>query len=418
MHVSNTFSILFWLHTAKQKDNLAPIYARITVNGKRTEISLKRTVSVTSWDSSKNRVTGRTDRVKSINSFLDQTHAKLQDCYSQLQSELKLITAQSIKARFLGADENHKTLLELIKYHNTNMNGTIKRGTMKNYFSTEKYLKKFLLKKIKSNDIYLKHISYSFIVDFETFLRTAPTLKKHQPLSNNGIMKHLERLKKLINLALKLEWIDKDPFARYSLKFTKFDRVYLNKEELEQLEGTSFKNTTHQKTRDVFVFACYTGLSYADIKTLTSSHIVRGINGEYWIYTRREKSNTSVKVPLLDKALSIIKKYDENQDSSSNQVLLPVCSNQKMNKYLKEVMQECKIHKKITFHAARHTFATTVTLSNGVPIETVSKLLGHTKITTTQIYSRVLEQKIGDDMFALKTKLNMATKDDIYNQNL
>src|SRR5690606_20652006 len=153
-------------------------------------------------------------------------------------------------------------LLELIKYHNTNMNGTIKRGTIKNYFSTEKYLKKFLLKKIKSNDIYLKYISYSFIVDFETFLRTAPTLNKHQPLSNNGIMKHLERLKKLINLALKLEWIDKDPFARYSLKFTKFDRVYLNKEELEQLEGTSFKNTTHQKTRDVFVFACYTGLSY------------------------------------------------------------------------------------------------------------------------------------------------------------
>src|SRR5690606_22322573 len=166
-------------------------------------------------DSSKNRVAGRTDRVKSINSFLDQTHAKLQDCYSQLQSGLKLITAQSIKARFLSADENHKTLLELIKYHNTSMNGTIKRGTMKNYFSTEKYLKKFLLKKIKSNDIYLKHISYSFIVDFETFLRTALTLKKHQPLSNNGIMKHLERLKKLINLALKLEWIDKDPFARY-----------------------------------------------------------------------------------------------------------------------------------------------------------------------------------------------------------
>src|SRR5690606_4863450 len=192
-----------------------------------------------------------------------------------------------------------------------------------------------------------------------TFLRTALTLKKHQPLSNNGIMKHLERLKKLINLALKLEWIDKDPFARYSLKFTKFDKVYLNKEELEQLEGTSFKNTTHQKTRDVFVFACYTGLSYADIKTLTSSHIVRGINGEYWIYTRREKSNTSVKVPLLDKALSIIKKYDENQDSSSNLLLLPVYSNQKMNKYLKEVMQECKIHKKITFHAAKYTFATT-----------------------------------------------------------
>ena len=219
-------------------------------------------------------------------------------------------------------------------------------------------------------------------------------------------MKHLERLKKLINLALKLEWIDKDPFARYSLKFTKFDRVYLNKEELARIESTILKNETQQRTRDIFVLACYTGLSYADIKALTSSHIVRGINGEYWIYTRREKSNTAVKVLLLDKALSIIQNYEDIENTDSNQALLPVYSNQKMNKYLKEVMRKCRIDKKITFHAARHTFATTITLSNGVPIETVSKLLGHTKISTTQIYSRVLEQKIGEDMLTLKGKLN------------
>ncbi|MEP5600838.1 MAG: site-specific integrase [Algibacter sp.] len=402
MQTSKTFSIHFWLKLTKRKGDLAPIYARITVNGKRAEISLKRAISVTYWDNKSKRAKPRTPGAKILNAYLDDIYSNLLTCHKQLTAEFKLITSHNIKARFLGEDEQHKTLLELIDYHNTSMQTVLKFGTLKNYYTTAKYLKKFLAKKIKANDIYLKQLSYSFIIDFEQFLRSSPSMSKTQSLNNNGIMKHLERFKKLLNLATDLEWIEKNPFARYKLKFSKYERAFLSKTELEVLELGILKQENHIRTRDVFVFACYTGLSYIDVKLLTKKNIVRGIDGDYWIFTSREKTEKPVKVPLLDKAQAIIDKYEGRLPDS----LLPVYSNQKINAYLKEITLELEIPKRLTFHSARHTFATTVTLSNGVPIETVSKLLGHTKLSTTQVYARVIEQKVSTDIQNLKTKLN------------
>src|SRR5690606_32516778 len=178
----------------------------------------------------------------------------------------------------------------------------------------------------------------------------------------------------------------------------KYDRAYLSERELELLEGTEFKSERLQRVKDCFVFSCYTGLSYVDVKELTEDNIVQGIDGRYWIYTKREKTDERVKVPLLPQALEIIEKYRKMQEMDFMDGLLPVSSNQKTNKYLKEITGLCNIHKNITFHVARHTFATTVMLSNGVPIETVSKLLGHAKLTTTQLYARVVETKISDDI--------------------
>ena len=289
------------------------------------------------------------------------------------------------------------------------MVSVLKPGTLKNYFTTERYIKRYLKHKLKTNDVFLKQLSYKFIIDFEQFLRNGKSINRSQPLKNNGVMKHLERLKKMMNLALRLEWIEKDPFVRFSLKFTKHQRAFLSQSELEVLESGQLSKGMHQKTRDVFVFACYTGLSYIDVKLLSDYHIVRGIDGDYWIFTKREKNDEAVKIPLLDKALDILKKYDQGTENKSEK-LLPVFSNQKINKYLKEVAAILKINKKLTFHAARHTFATTVTLSNGVPIETVSKLLGHTKLSTTQIYAKVIEQKVSSDMRSLRSKLNTTDK--------
>ena len=402
MQTSKTFSIHFWLKMAKRKEDLAPIYVRITVNGKRAEISLKRDISVTQWDARAKRAKPRTHGANSINAYLDDIYSSLLACHKQLTSEFKLITAHNIKARFLGEDEQHKTLMELVDYHNKNMPYTIKSGTLKNYFTTEKYLKMFLKKKMKANDIYLKGLSYSFIINFEQFLRNTPSINSSQPLNNNGVMKHLERFKKLLNLAMDLEWIEKNPFSRFKLKFSKYERAFLSKSELEILELGVLKQEAHIRTRDVFVFACYTGLSYIDVKLLTKDNVVKGIDGDQWIFTSREKTDKPVKVPLLDKALDIISKYDGTLADS----LLPVYSNQKVNAYLKEIALELEIQKKLTFHSARHTFATTVTLSNGVPIETVSKLLGHTKLSTTQVYARVMEQKLSSDIRDLKDKLN------------
>ena len=410
MQTSKTFSIHFWLNTAKKKNDIALVYARVTVNGKRAEISLKRYQSVTSWDPKTKRARPRTPNAPALNAYLDQVYADLLACQKQLLSEFKLITAQAIKARYLGEDEQQKTLLELVDYHNTTMKTVLKFGTLKNYYTTERYLKRFLKARIKSSDIYLKQLSYSFIIDFEQYLRKGPSINSKQPLNNNGVMKHLERLKKLMNLALQLEWIEKDPFVRFKLKFTKHQRDYLSESELQIFEQGVLKAEHYRKTRDIFVFSCYTGLSYTDVKLLTDSNIVRGIDGDYWIFTQREKTEQPVKIPLLDKALDIIKKYDIDADNKTK--LLPVFSNQKTNVYLKEVTALFEIKKNITFHSARHTFATTVTLSNGVPIETVSKLLGHSKLSTTQVYARVIEEKVSVDIRNLKNKLRKELKND------
>ncbi|WP_430905609.1 site-specific integrase [Maribacter sp. 2-571] len=405
MRTSTTFSIHFWLSLAKQKDGFAPIYARITVDGKRAEISLQRQTSVTYWDTKAKKTTARTADGKALNTYLDQVYSKLLRCHKQLSSDFELVTAKSIKARFIGQDERHKSLLELVTYHNENMIGVLKAGTLKNYFTTERYLKRFLVRKKKTNDVYLKHLTYSFIIDFEQYLRKGPSLQNRNPLNNNGVMKHLERLRKLMNLAMDLEWLDKNPFDRFKLKFNKYEKAFLSKQELKIFENTQLKEKKLQTVKDIFVFSCYTGLSYSDVKGLKADNVSRGIDGAYWIFTRREKNEQPVKVPLLDEASKILETYVE-YPIENNGKLLPVFSNQKVNLYLKDICKALEVDKNLTFHSARHTFATTVTLSNGVPIETVSKMLGHTKISTTQIYARVIEAKVSLDMMALRSKLN------------
>ncbi|UII75313.1 site-specific integrase [Flagellimonas sp. HMM57] len=398
MKSKSTFAIIFFTRKSRSNPNGLSIYVRITVAGKRAEISLKRCVNSEQWDSTRNRGRGNSEKIRALNAYLDQVYGKLLQCHKQLTEEDKIISSEAIKSRYLGEDSNCKTLKELIAYHNGSMIHVLKAGTMKNYYTTEKYLERFLLKNRKVNDIYLKQLNFRFITDFEYYLRNCKNSKKELVLGNNGVMKHLERLKKMTNLAVKLEWMTKNPFNQFQLKFNKYDRVFLNERELNLLEGTDFKSERLQRVKDCFIFSCYTGLSYVDVKELTEMNIVKGIDDNYWIYTKREKTNESVKVPILPKVWTILEKYRAAQDMGVTNNLLPISSNQKVNTYLKEIMKSCGIHKNISFHVARHTFATTVMLSNGVPIETVSKLLGHTKLSTTQIYARVVESKISEDI--------------------
>ena len=202
----------------------------------------------------------------------------------------------------------------------------------------------------------------------------------------------------MINLAVRLEWLDKDPFVNYKKRYKKTERSFLTERELRLIEETTFSGRGHERVKDTFLFSCYTGLAYGDVKALDVDHLRFGIDGNLWIHTKREKTDETVKVPLLPRAKQILEKYKDCDERLVHGKLLPVLSNQKTNVYLKEITKACGIHKNISFHTARHTFATTVTLSNGVPIETVSKMLGHTKLSTTQIYARVLEHKIGEDM--------------------
>jgi len=342
--------------------------------------------------------------VGQINKLIEETRYKIRECYQELRMQNKLITAEAIKSLFLGEEKSENTLCSLIDYHNINMEGVLAHGTLKNYFTTKKYVLLFLKKRFKTNDIYLSELNYQFITEFEFFLRKTIPLAESNPLGNNGIMKHIERLKKMARLAVMMEWIPKHPFERFKLRFQKSERDFLTTDELEVLENFSFSTARLNRVKDLFVFSCYTGLAYIDLINLTPSNICIGMDGEYWIKTFRQKTNVSVNVPLLPQALNLIKKYKNDPVVVNKNLILPLFSNQKVNEYLKIVAKECKIQKYINFHLARHTFATTVTLTNGVPIETVSKMLGHTKLSTTQVYVHILQKKISDDMSLLRQK--------------
>jgi integrase len=402
---NNTFGVAFYLK--KQKTTQAgksPIYARITVNGKRIEISVKRSIEENNWNVNKGMAKGSREEIIKLNKYLDQFKAGIIDSYQQLLLQKKFITAELLKEKVTGGDQADFTICKLMHYHNTDQTQVLEPGTMKNYYTTQKYVKEFLKERFKTSDKYLSELTYKFITDFEYYLRNRKPEKGQKALQTNGVMKHLERFCKMVNLAVRLEWIERNPFHAYQLKFDKVERDYLIKEELARIENKLFHIVRLQVVKDLFVFSCYTGLAYIDVFNLTPANLIEK-SGKLWIMTNRQKTNEPVRVPLLPKALAIVEKYKGHPQALAEGKVLPTLSNQKLNSYLKEIADMCDITKPLTFHIARHTFATTVTLTNGVPIETVSKLLGHSKLSTTQIYAKVVESKIGDDMAVLSKKL-------------
>jgi integrase len=402
----NTFGVTFNLKKQKASSSgLMPIYARITINGRRLEIALKHSIEESSWNNSKGIARGSREEILKLNRYLDRYKARVIDIYQELTLSKTLITPELIKDKLTNADKEEYTLCKLMDYHNEQQGSVLRWGTMKNYITTQSYIRSFLTEKYKTPDRYLHELTYQFITNFDLYLRRLKNNAGQPSMSNNGVMKHLERLRKMINLAIKLDWIEKNPFTAHRLKFEKIERDFLTAEELSRVEKKALSIYRLKQVRDLFVFSCYTGLSYADVIGLTESHIVTGVDKNLWLNTRRTKTDVTVKVPLLPQAMEILDYYKQDPVSRSDGKLLPSLSNQKLNSYLKEIADICGISKRITFHTARHTFATTVTLSNGVPIESVSKMLGHTKLATTQIYAKVVETKISEDMSKLKRRL-------------
>jgi integrase len=403
--VNNTFGVIFYLRKYKAtNDGKTPIYARITVNGSRIDLSVKRSIEPGNWNANKGMAKGSREEIVRLNNFLEQYRSGIVESYQTLLLQKKLITAELVKNKFIGEDQADFTLCKLMHYHNTEQTQVLEPGTMKNYYTTQKYIKEFLKERFKTSDKYLSELTYKFITDFEYYLRNRKPEKGQKALQTNGVMKHIERFCKMVNLAVRLEWIERNPFHAYQLKFEKVERDYLTKEELAGIEEKQFHIVRLQVVKDLFVFSCYTGLAYIDVFNLTPANLIEK-SGKLWIMTNRQKTNEPVRVPLLPKALAIVEKYKGHPQALAEGKVLPTLSNQKLNSYLKEIADICGITKPLTFHIARHTFATTVTLTNGVPIETVSKLLGHSKLSTTQIYAKVVESKISDDMAVLSKRL-------------
>lgn len=405
MRSQNTFSTLFLVENGKAVKNHAILYVRVTVNGKRTNISLKKKIPLQLWDSKKKKAKGTTSQARQINLYLTQVESQLFQCYQDLKFKGDIVTAKTIKANFNGEGESIKTLQNILAYHTCKTENTFAKGTIRNFAVTEGYLNKFLKKHLKVNDVYLNKLDYKFICDFENFLRSYWGKGHPKAMGQNTVMKHIQRLRKMVTMAYHLEWIEKDPFLRWKPTFEKTEREFLSENELANLQSYDFKIERLDRVRDLFVFSCYTGIAYVDLMKLNSNNVSIGIDGSDWIFTNRQKTKSPVKVPLLKPALDLIIKYDNHALTTITNTLFPMISNEKVNFYLKEIADACGIRKNLTFHMARHTFATTVTLSNGVPIETVSKLLGHTKIASTQIYARVIEKKVSEDMQLLKDKI-------------
>ncbi|MEO5790005.1 site-specific integrase, partial [Gelidibacter sp.] len=378
MRTKQTFSTLFWLQTTRAINNEALIYIRITVDRKLVNLSLKRKMPVDLWDSTRKKAKGTSALSRQINFYLEEVNSQIFQIYQDLKFKGELITAELVKAHYTGGtEEQGKSLLEIFGYHNKKIENTLAPGSIRNFGITESYIKKFLLKKRKTTDVYLRQLNYEFLTDFQVYLSNLYPAGHPRALSQNTVMKHIQRLRKIVTLAFHMEWMAKDPFVRWQMSYTKTNREFLTEIELNRLETKDFISDRLDRVRDLFVFSCYTGISYVDIMTLTSDNVILNIDGSYWIETKRQKTNTVVKVPLLTQALRIIEKYKDHPVTAVSESLLPIITNEKLNAYLKEVANFVDIKKNLTFHMARHTFATTITLSNGVPIETVSKILVH-----------------------------------------
>ncbi|WP_316814784.1 site-specific integrase [Pedobacter nyackensis] len=405
--MKTNFSLLFYMKKQKNyTSGNAPIYLRITVAGKRAETTTGRECEPERWNSKTGRLIGTKEEVKSFNAYLDNLQAMVYQAHQTLTEAGSIITADGIKHVFLGKDEKIHTLLEAVKDHNKKMKALVGKeyagGTLKRFEVLERHLSAFIQEKYNISDVNIKKVDNAFISDFEFYLRT------ENNCANNTAIRYLKNLGKIIRISMSLKWIDKDPMFGYKLKSKAVERPFLSEDELQRIAEKQFSTERLLQVRDVFLFCCFTGLAYADVQKLKLSDITKGIDGNRWIFTNRKKTGTRSAIPLLPSAAMILDRYSDNPYCIKNDRTMPVSSNQKMNEYLKEIAALCEIDKPLSSHIARHTFATTVTLLNGVPIESVSKMLGHTSIRTTQIYAKVLDIKVSADMALLREKYQQA----------
>jgi len=401
-------SILFYAKKAKASVNgLVPIYTRITINGKRIELSTNRFVEISKWSTEAGKMKGASGEARSINNHLDVLKIQIIDAQMELIHKKIPLTAETLKSKILGIDVRARMLVPIFQDHNKKIKELIGKeyapGTLERYTTSLKHTIEFMQWKYNVSDIDITKIDHAFIIDYEFWLRSV------RNCANNTAVKYIKNFNKIIKICLANDWLDKNPFANYKSKVKEVERVYLNETEIENIINKEFKIERLSLVRDIFLFSCFTGLAYIDVKNLTKSHISLGIDGDKWIFTHRQKTESASKIPILPVTQMIIDKYENHPQSNNQYKLLPVLSNQKMNAYLKEIATVCDIEKELTFHIARHTFATTVTLTNGVPIESVSKMLGHKNLRTTQHYAKVLDRKVSEDMKILKDKFFLAS---------
>lgn len=399
---------LFYLKRAKANTHgLVPIYHRTTINGKRLDKSTGKFIDPGKWSTEAGRMKGTSEEARIINSHLDSLIAKNSNIEKKLIAVDKDITAETFNSILTGKSEKQRMIVSIFKDHNTRIkelipSGEFAKGTLDRYETSLSHTIEFMLWKYNVSDINIKQIDHAFIMDYDFYLRT------ERKCNNNTTVKYLKNFQKIINICLSNKWITEDPYVRCKHKINEVDIDFLTESEIQTIYSKEFVSERLSEVRDIFIFCCFTGLAYIDVQQLNENHIGIGIDGSKWIFKKRQKTDTSSHIPILPIAQDIINKYSSHPHCVNSGLLLPVKSNQKMNSYLKEIADICGIQKKLTFHMARYTFATSVTLTNGIPLESVSKMLGHKNIRMTQHYAKVVDRKVSDDMAILKNKFSQA----------
>ena len=391
--VRSSFAILFFIRDSRvRKDGTTSIEVVLTVNGERCAFSTGKKVKSCNWDKNKQQVKGKDEEAQSLNNYLKAIKAKLYQKEAELLERGFVITAELLRDAYFDKVESlkEKSLFEVFEEHNQEQEKLIGNGVSKATYWVSVYtirlLREFVQQKYKREDLYLRELNINFIQSFHSFLRI------DKGMAQNSSTKHLKLLKKIINLSVANSYMAFNPFSTYKVEREPVEIDFLDEEELRKIINFDTPLPRLERAKDMFLFGCFTGLSYIDIKTLTPEHFEKDNAGRIWIKKRRVKTGVLSRIPLLPIAKLILDKY------KGGEKLLPIQDPADINKYLKDIAILCGINKRICFHTSRHTFASTVTLANNISLEVVSKMLGHTNTRMTAHYAKLIDKCIGEQM--------------------
>uniref|UniRef100_UPI0032171A53 site-specific integrase n=1 Tax=uncultured Draconibacterium sp. TaxID=1573823 RepID=UPI0032171A53 len=396
-------SVLFFIkRSRKLKNGECPIYCRLTLRGKRSEFGINRSVVGNNWLATAGKAKGNSVQAFRLNKYLEKIKEDINEIMRQFELQGIITTSVEVKNELLGINKQHKFLVEAYEEHNEKMKALVgteyAKKTLARHKTSLKHVKDFIRAVYKTADIELNKVNYQFLIDYEFWLKTNTTCQ------HNAVVKYISNLGKILRAARRRGWMEHDPFKFTKFKYEEVDKPFLSQPELDKLLNKRFSIPRLEKIRDVFVFCCFTGLAFIDAKELKSNDFITNTDGSVWIRKKRQKTKNWSNIPVLPAAQKILDKYKNDPECEINGTLLPVPSNQKMNAYLKEITELTGINMKLTTHVARHTFATTVTLSNGISMEAVSKMLGHSSLDMTKKYARILDKYIADEMGKIMNK--------------
>lgn len=399
--MATDFKLLFYIKKTEVKaDGTCPIMGRISIGKTMAQFSTKQTTNVSLWDTRANRMLGKSTTAVTVNRALDKLTVSINSHFQKLIQLNGSTTANDVKNAFQGVASAQHTLVKYYQNHNQEFFKRVginrEKSTAEQYEISLNHLIRFLRKKYNVSDVPFTKLDLNFIEAYDFYLRVE--LKR----KSNTILGIVRPLRKMIKLAIAEGIISRDPFEGYAPERPKAEQKYLTREELDRLMKTQLDHPSRYLTRDMFLFSVFTGLAYRDVCNLTPKHIVRADDGVLWIRTTRQKTGTPCDIPLLELPKQIIEKY---KGTAKDGKLLPMLSCGRLNKNLKVIAKLCKIDRKLIYHAGRHTYATEICLSQGVPIESVSRMLGHRDLRSTQIYAKITEHKIAEDMQRAESRI-------------